>query len=384
MRVLFTCVPQTGHLVPLLPLAETFVTRGDDVLFATGADAAATVTGRGLAFRTAGPPFGEWFGRLAARTRGMPGDGLAPERVERYFLPRLFGEVGTALLLDDLLEVGREFRPDLLVFDPLAFAAPLVAAELNATPVLHSIGPLTAAEALELVADAVSPIWRQFGRDVPAAAGVYSGRTITICPPSLDPAAAQLTNAQPMRPTPLPRAGDRPGDLPDWLWERPVVYVTLGTFSNTNAAVFRMLLDAVAVHEVNAVVTIGRDNDAAALGTIPPNVHVAQFIPQAELLPHCTAAVHHAGAGTAFGILAHGLPSVAVPQSADNFAIAARLAEAGAACVLMPPEADRDSVVAALREVLDDAAVRAAAETIAAEIALMAGPDVVAAALAGA
>jgi MGT family glycosyltransferase len=172
--------------------------------------------------------------------------------------------------------------------------------------------------------------------------------------------------------------------LPDWLWERPVVYVTLGTFSNTNAAVFRMLLDAVAVHEVNAVVTIGRDNDAAALGTIPPNVHVAQFIPQAELLPHCTAAVHHAGAGTAFGILAHGLPSVAVPQSADNFAIAARLAEAGAACVLMPPEADRDSVVAALREVLDDAAVRAAAETIAAEIALMAGPDVVAAALAGA
>src|SRR4051794_21530112 len=102
MRVLFTCVPQTGHIFPLLPLAEAFVAQGDDVLFAAGPDAEAPVTEHGIEFRPAGPSFGEWYGRLAARTRGTPGDGLPPDRVERYFLPRLFGEIGTAALLDDL------------------------------------------------------------------------------------------------------------------------------------------------------------------------------------------------------------------------------------------------------------------------------------------
>ena len=378
MRVLFTCVPQTGHIFPLLPLAEAFVARGDDVLFAAGSDAAAPVTERGFAFQTAGPSFGEWYGRLVARTRGMPGDGLPPERVERYFLPRLFGEVGTAALLDDLLDAGRAFRPDLLVFEPMTYAGPLAAAVLEVPAVLHTIGPSTAPENVELVADAISPIWREFGKDVPADAGLYAGRVVTICPPSLDPAGAQLANATPLRPTALPRVGEPPSDLPKWLWERPVVYATLGTFSNTNSAVFQLFFDVLADLEVNAVVTTGRDNDPAALGNRPSNVHVTQFIPQADLLPHCTAALHHAGAGTTFGIVAHGLPSVAVPQSADNFTIAARLSAAGAARTLMPHEVTKTSLGAALREVLEQSEIRAAAHQVADEIAGMQGPAQVA------
>jgi MGT family glycosyltransferase len=170
--------------------------------------------------------------------------------------------------------------------------------------------------------------------------------------------------------------------VPDWVWERPVVYVTLGTFSNTNIAIFRLLMDALADLPVNAVVTIGRDQDPAALGASPPNAYVARFIPQAALLPRCAAAVHHGGAGTTFGILAHGLPSVVVPQSADNFTISARLAAAGAARELLPHEVSRESVVAAVNAVLEGTGVRAAAQQLAAEIAQMPGPGQVAAALA--
>ena len=65
--------------------------------------------------------------RFAARTRGIPGDGLAPSRVEGYFVPRLFGEIGMALMVDDLLELCKVSEPALLVFDPYLFAAPLVA-----------------------------------------------------------------------------------------------------------------------------------------------------------------------------------------------------------------------------------------------------------------
>lgn len=371
MRVLFTCVPQTGHILPLLPLAEAFAARGDDVLFAAGRDAEGPVTARGLAFRTAGPSFGEWYGQLAARTRGTPGDGLPPERVERYFLPRLFGEVGTALVVDDVLAAATAYQPDLMVFDPVMFAAPLVAARLGIPTVQHLVGPLYDEETLELVADAVSPIWRELGLAVPAAAGMFEGRTLAICPPSLDPGAATRRGVEPLRPVDVPAS-----EVPPVPWafpepDRPLVYVTLGTFANANLELFRLLLSVLVDEPVNVLMTVGSDNDPQALGPTGPNVHVAQFIPQASLLPHCTAAVHHAGAGTTFGILAHGLPSVALPQGADNFTIADRVAAAGAAVAIGPGQLTASALSDALHAVLSQQPYRDSAARLAAEIAEM-------------
>ena len=381
MRVIVSCVPQTGHILPLLPLAQAFAAQGDDVVVASGADAEQAVSKRGLEFRRAGPDFGSWFEALRARTRGLPGDGLEPSRVLGYFVPRLFGEVGMALMLDDLLDLSRELRPSLLVFDPYLFAGPLVAALTGARGVQHSIGPLVGPDVLDLVADAVSPIWREFGRDVPPAAGVYSGTTLTICPSSLDPAGDGVHDAQPLRPVPLPLV-EPAGLRVTWAEpERPLVYLTLGTFSNNAVDLFRLVLTALEDEPVNMLVTIGWDNDPADLEPVPENAHVERFIPQADLLPQCAAVVHHTGAGTALAALAHGLPSLALPQSADNFVIAARLAEAGVAHRLMPGEVTTSAVLAGLRSVLGTSNYREHARELASEIAAMPSHDKVAATL---
>ncbi|MBV9284636.1 MAG: hypothetical protein JO176_08470 [Acidimicrobiia bacterium] len=106
-----------------------------------------------------------------------------------------------------------------------------------------------------------------------------------------------------------------------------------------------------------------------------------RFIPQADLLPQCAAVIHHAGAGTTFGVLAHGVPSVVLPQSADNFTIAGRLTTAGASVTLMPDDVTSDAIVAALRRVLTEPSYRQAAERLAEEIAAMPAPADVAASL---
>jgi hypothetical protein len=381
VRVIVSCVPQTGHILPLLPLAQAFARRGDEVIIASGPDAAETVTSRGLSFRVVGPSFGSWFAALRARTRGIPGDGLAPSRVEGYFVPRLFGEIGMALMVDDLLELCKVSEPALIVFDPYLFAAPLVAEATGAHAVLHSIGPLIDRSVLDLAGDAVSPIWREFGLEVPPAAGVYSGTTLTICPPSLDPTAAGLRGAQSLRPAPL-RLADPPA-LPVSLAnpEHPLVYLTLGTFSNNDLDLFRLVLKALEDEPVNVLATIGRENDPSALSPIPKNARVERYIPQAEVLPYCAAVVHHAGAGTMLGVLAHGLPSVALPQSADNFINANLLAGAGAANTLMPGEVTGAAIRAALGTVLGTGTYRRAARKLADEIAAMPSADDVAAEL---
>jgi UDP:flavonoid glycosyltransferase YjiC (YdhE family) len=382
MRVIVSCVPQTGHFLPLLPLAQAFSARGDEVIIASGPDAEEAVVDRGLSFRAVGPPFESWFAALRARTRGIPGDGLAPSRVGGYFVPRLFGEIGTAVVVDDLLALCRERAPDLLVFDPYLFAAPLVAAASGARPVLHSIGPLMDRNVLDLVADAVSPIWREFGSDVPLAAGIYSGTTLTVCPPSLEPAAAGLDRAQPLRPAPLPLA--EPAALPVSFSnpENPLVYLTLGTFSNNDLDLFGLVLGALEDEPVNVLATIGRDNDPSALAPTPDNARVEQYIAQTEVLPYCSAVVHHAGSGTMFGVLAHGLASVTLPQSADNFVNADLLARAGAARTLMPGQVTGAAVRDAVRTVLDSASYRHRAGQLADEIAAMPSADDVAARLA--
>ena len=369
MRVLFTCFPQAGHINPLLPLAEAFADQGDEVLLASGPDAEAFVTARGLPFRQAMPGFGDWYEALVRRTRGVPGDGLAPERVESYFIPRLFGEVGVAQSVDGLLAAAREFAPDVVVFDPVMFAGPLVAAVLGKPAVHHTIGPLFDPVVLDLVADAISPIWREFGLDVPAAAGLYEGTTVAICPPSLDRSAASVARVQLLRPS---SRLDTPPPLPIRLPspDLPLVYVTLGTFSN-NPDVFRSLLESLADEPANIVVTVGNDNDPADLAPWPRNVVVERYIPQAELLPHCDAAVHHAGAGTTFGILAHGLPSVALPQSADNFRIAELLRAAGAARTVTPGNIDPATIRSCLRETMEEIHYRQAALKLAEEISSM-------------
>jgi UDP:flavonoid glycosyltransferase YjiC (YdhE family) len=379
-RVLFVSVPQAGHLTPLMPLARAIIDLGGESILASGPDARDTADAHGLPFRPIGPAYEEWFGLLRSRTRGFPGDGLAPSRIEKYFLPRLFGEVGAAQVVDDLLEATRSLEPDLIVFEPVSFAAPLVGAVTGTPCINHTVGPLSDPEVLELVGDVMSPMWREFGLNVPPAAGVYQGITLTICPPSLDPASRDLPGSRSLRP--VSRSADPNPPLP--VQRRhphaPLVYVTLGTFSN-NLELFGLILEALEGEDLEVVATIGADKDPAELTARPRNATIEQFIPQHQLLPHCDAVIHHAGAGTTFGILAHGLPSVALPQSADNFNIADRLSQAGVSETLMPEQVNADTILGALRRVLGEPRHQALAEKLAAEIAAMPGAEEVAGSL---
>jgi UDP:flavonoid glycosyltransferase YjiC (YdhE family) len=105
----------------------------------------------------------------------------------------------------------------------------------------------------------------------------------------------------------------------------------------------------------------------------PANARVERFIPQAELLPSCAVVVHHGGAGTMFGALAHGVPQVIVPQGADNYEHAAICERAGTAAVVRPDELTAERLASAVRTVLHTPGYGAASRRCAGEIAAM--PD---------
>ena len=325
-------------------------------------------------FEQAGVSQAEVMARLAARTRGAPGDGLPPERIIHYFLPRAFGEIAVDEMIDDVLRVGRDFRPDVVVFEAFALAGPLAADVLGVPAITHLFGPIPPLDAVVLANDAVSPIWRAHGRDVPGWAGMFRELTIQICPPSLEVAEVPVGESLHLRPTVLPTA-------PPSTTERPLVYVTFGTLFNANLDLFRLVLDALAEEPIDVIATVGRDQDPAALWPHPANARVERFVPQDDLLPTCSAIVHHGGAGTMFGALAHGVPQVILPQGADNFEHAAMCETAGVGVSLPPDRLNGEALVAGVRHVLADASVAAASNRCAAEIAAMPDASQIAASL---
>jgi hypothetical protein len=115
MKVLVVSTPGAGHVTPLVPIIRALLAGGDGVLVASGPEAAPIIEKTGARFALAGRSQAEWMARLATRTRGNPGDGVAADGILHYFLPRAFAEIGVDEMVDDVLRHGQEFAPDVVV-----------------------------------------------------------------------------------------------------------------------------------------------------------------------------------------------------------------------------------------------------------------------------
>jgi MGT family glycosyltransferase len=120
-------------------------------------------------------------------------------------------------------------------------------------------------------------------------------------------------------------------------WERldgrPLIFASLGTIGDTdNVPMFRKILAACAGINAQLVLTLGSfggDADRTKLGDIPANALVVDFAPQQALLDRAALLITHAGVNTVLESLSRGVPMVALPRSADQPAMAARVAHAG-------------------------------------------------------
>ena len=365
MRVLAVCVGTPGHLNPLLPLLGAFAAHGDEVVVATSADVGDAVAAAGLRLHRVGSGFAGWYATLRARTRGTPGEGLPPDRIGHYFFPRLFAEIAAADMLDGTVDAARAFAPDLVIFESFAYAAPLAAAICGVPAVCVQVGLPPGNDVLDLVADALSPLWSVSGQRVDRHRALVGDLLVDTVPLSLA-RGVPATDATRMRPTSVPATTPAPEDP-------PLVHVTFGTVAHHDLDALRCVVEALGDEPIRVVATIGNGDRPAWVDALPANATVERYVPHAQLLPRCSALVHHGGAGTMFAALAHGLPQVIVPTAADQFDNAATMREADLAVTLDADALTSQSVRAAVRAALGSSTIRAGAREVATEIRAM--PD---------
>src|SRR5262249_30723576 len=126
---------------------------------------------------------------------------LAPEDLPSHMFPRLFATVAAPAMLDDLVPIAEQFKPEVIVHEVAELAAPIVAALHDVPHVSQAFGSPVPAERLAAAAEFIAALWQHFDLNVPPYAGVFDHLYLDIYPQSLHFSEdTHVRNDQPMRP----------------------------------------------------------------------------------------------------------------------------------------------------------------------------------------
>ncbi|GLZ36623.1 nucleotide disphospho-sugar-binding domain-containing protein [Actinokineospora sp. NBRC 105648] len=375
MRVLFMSTPVSTHFAPSIPLGWALRAAGHEVLVAGQPDILGAAHGAGLCTAVVG----EYFDALEPLTSSLP-EGKRPievghtrvrdghwDDVNKIWL------IHCRYLVSRYIELAREWKPDLIVADPLEFSALLVGGVLGVPTVNRRWGVDPAGvPGQEMAARTMGTMLGRLGLDaLPRPALV-----LDPCPPSLQ--VPEAPPSQGMRYIPFNGAGS----LPDWAREKPRghrrVCVSFGrlTAAMNGIPLFRTVVEAAGgLDGVETILTL-EPEFREALGPVPPSVRAVDPAPLNLFLDTCDAVVHHGGAGSTLTTTAFGLPHLVLPGITDTFVVADRVVATGVGRTVdeAGPQNDPEVVRETLRGLLDDPGHAQAATKLRDEVLAMPTP----------
>jgi UDP:flavonoid glycosyltransferase YjiC (YdhE family) len=380
MRILVASWAGRSHYFATVPLAWAARLAGHEVRVAGQPGFAATVTASGLPMSAVGTDVDVSallranLGRKVNSTAELPTRWPAgsPEATLLARVRRGLGHFVTLadVMVDDMLALARAWRPDLVLFEPTTFAAPVVATALGIPSVRHLWAPDFTADLPSVEADLLAPVLERHGL---TRCGINGDVTVDPCPPELQ--LPHLTGHLGMRYVPYNGGGVVPALPPRGA--RPRVCVTFG-MSQTELSIgggvdLPALLRAAAELPVEVVVPGGAAR-RAAFGALPATVVLLDPVPLQALLATCDAVVHHGGSGTLMTAMSCGVPQLVVPNMPDLAFNARRLAATGAGRARPADTADPATLAADIDALLTDPSYRAAAARLRAQSSAQPGP----------
>jgi glycosyltransferase (activator-dependent family) len=399
MRIAFSSMTSKTHFYPLVPLAWACRTAGHDVRVVGLPGLTESITGAGLPSVEVGTDVElvEHMNQVGedmisfVRTLDFSDD---PKNLDWDYLygmqtvltPAFYALMTPDSLIDGMVEFCRKWQPDLLVWEPLTFAAPIAAKVTGAAHARLLWGPDITTRArknfLKVLAEQPEEhqddpfaewiTWslRRHGVDM----GPVFDEELALGQWTIDPMPASMrlgldVPTVDMRYVPY----NGPSVVPDWLHEEPGkrrVCITLG-ISGRDSGVGLVSIDEImgAIADIDAEFVATFDaQQLETVSRVPDNVRTVDFVPMQALLPTCTAILHHGGPGTWHTAALNGLPQVILPNGWDTDVRAARTEELGAGLSLPVPELTIEKLRAGLLRVLEEPRFTTGAEALRAEI----------------
>jgi glycosyltransferase (activator-dependent family) len=386
MRVLFTVLAERSMFESMVPLAWAMRTAGHDVRVAAHPELSEHVTAAGLTSVPVGRDHFLW--KLVKRSKRLRDDiredqfppfdqGDTPvseldlDRLQAGYdniVPWMFRPVNEAIV-DDLVGFCRDWRPELVLWEPRTFAGAIAAEAVGAVQGRmlwgvdyfarlrrHYLGLRAdrgADAGPDTLAEWLTGLGARYG--VEFSEELTRGRfTVDQFPPSM----ATTTDIDYLRMRYVPYNGR--SVIPPWLWERPErrrVCLTLGLSAMGRDYGYSVsigdLLRSLSGLDAEIVATVP-EPEQPALGELPSNVRVESFVPLQALIPTCSAVVHHGGFGSTNTPLVAGVPQLVIAQQFDSPAKARMLSEMGCGLHVPIAEVTPEKVRDGVRRLLED------------------------------
>lgn len=336
-RILFCVVPEKGHVNPCIGPAQHLRAAGFDVAFYAPADISDQLDGAGT-FTFLGPR--ETPERHDLSRGATFAANIRDAAWLRQWIRTLLIDLAPAQT-DGIRAVMHAWRPDVVVIDPLLYAA-AIAAELEGLPwvaMSNSLNPVLPddldSELLRTVrwlAPERDRLFARYGLDA-------RFRGCDILSPHLTLAftTEELVGKPPVGVElvgPAMPSGPR-GDETSFPWERidagrPLVYMSLGSQLYYHPDLFAKVIDATRKTSAQLVLSAGELVDADVLPTDDERVIAVRYAPQLALLKRTHAFISHGGANSVMEALASGVPMLLSPFCNDQFHSAHFVERAGA------------------------------------------------------
>ncbi len=338
-----------------MPLADALRARGHEVRIAS---AGTSVTRVGREVTDVAPGFR--FNRTARRVM------LQHPLVARAELAGTAGTRGVSLLfaaINRQLEAGlaglvRDWSPQLVIHEPLAAVAALIAAKHQIPAVLQENSLYDGPTLVSAV------IGRMVGEPAPTAA-----QTLTIAPPSI----VGSRHGVAMRAVPYAP----PGEVPDWLREppkdRPRIVVSRSTVGGPGRDMLMSSVVAAAGHSDVEIVLL-RPDQRVADRPLPAHIRSVGWVPLQDALATASGVIHHGGAGSVLTALATGVPQLVVIGAGDRRHNAELVARRGAG-IAVRAGGIRSRL---LEQLVSDPRLATAATEVRKEISTMPAPSTIA------
>lgn len=369
-RALFCVVAEKGHINPTIAPAQWLRQMGFTVAFYAHGDVREQLTRAG---------FDLIFG--ASEKRG-PNQGAAfaeqvrdPVWLRRWIRTLLIENVSDEV--ERIRAAIRSFAPDVIVIDPLVYAA-AIAAKLEDLPwvsLSNSLNPVLDntldSELLRTVVELREErdaLFASFGMsETFRGCDVLSPHlTIAFCTETfvgrhvagvhqVGPSMPQGKRGDECEMTSITRAPDA-----------PLIYMSLGSQIYFQPRMYERVIDFASKRDVTLVLSIGEMAQKKLLGTLAANVHVTAYAPQLQLLSRARAFITHGGANSVMEALHFGVPMLVSPLCNDQFHQATFVERAGVGRAIDLHAATDAEVQHAMDDVLGSPSIRDRARQIAA------------------
>lgn len=384
-KILFFNVPGHGHINPTVPVVETLVANGHEVIYYN-------VEGFGNKVLAAGATFRAYPVQFDASTHDV------------RQLPKIYYHIwqGCESLVNWLVDEINHQRPDCIVHDSLC-AWGKIAAELAKVPAIcsHTFFIFNTRSIINTIISNPSIIWqttswlglknlsywweakkmkdsvlekfclnkakyRNTFSNEQEVNIIFTSRHIhpdTLAPEEIEkyhfvgasiPAKRQQTNTQIFDNIYLKDKGNV-----------PIIYVSLGTGQmNNRIEPFKKIIASLGGQAFRVIMSIGNYLKISDLGIIPNNISVLQTVPQLHVLSKADLFITHAGMNSMHESLVNGVPMIALPMQGEQFVNAHRIEEMGCGLMMNIENIKQDDLLKKVHYLLENYRVKSNTQAV--------------------